>query len=407
MHKLLNKKSWIYILLGFISALKISFLGEIFIGELISLFLIIPILFFRNVSKDEILFISLAVSWFLLQIISDFLNQTNIEYMIKGVLTPVVFFSALIVHLYFFKNTKGDFLFYLMGFFINKIIFIIFFPNEYQVINSWKFGIGLAVLNIFLLLLDFNKVRFKTYFLIFCFIVLFLFYSFISDSRSIATLPVIGFILFYYSKKYSVLSFFKRNTLIKLIIPIVAGFAILNSAANYIFSNDLMSGILPIEAENKFKSQATSDIGLIFAGRTELLVSIQALRDSPLIGHGSWAQDVEGKYNFEYNYLRYISGSVDQILESENNLIPSHSFIMGAAVWFGLGGVVIWLLFMNKLLKSYFINISRLPIYFHVGIVLLLWDFLFSPFGADARWYTALFVASLLAYIYRLNIRDI
>ncbi|NNH76957.1 hypothetical protein HLH17_04560 [Acinetobacter sp. ANC 5380] len=399
--KLLHKKSLIYILFGFISALKISFLGEIFIGELASLFLIIPILLFRNISRDEILFVGLAISWFFLQIISDFFNQINIENMIKGVLTPVVFFSTLIVHLYFFKSAKGDFLFYLMGFFVNKIVYINFLPNEYQIINSWKFGLGAAFLNLGVLFFCLKKIGHKENILILTLIIFFVLYSFLSNSRSIATIPIIGVMLFYYSRNYKGLYFFKKNTLLKIIIPVIAVFLIVNVTANYIFSKGLIAGILPAESEDKFKAQATSDIGLILAGRTEFLVSINALKESPFIGHGSWAQDVEGKYNFQYNYLRYISGSVEQLRESETNLIPSHSFIMGAAVWFGLGGIVIWLLIINRVLKAYFSYNNILPLYFHIGIVFLLWDFLFSPFGAESRWYTALFVASLLAYIYR------
>ena len=134
-----------------------------------------------------------------------------------------------------------------------------------------------------------------------------------------------------------------------------------------------------------------------------MLISIKAILDSPILGHGSWARDITGYYNNEYNYIRYKAGIVENFNQVDRDFIPSHSFIFGAGVWYGIGGIILWFYLINNLLKDYFKYIIYLPIYFHVGIVIFVWNCFFSPFGAENRINTALFCSFFLAYIFSIK----
>ena len=53
--------------------------------------------------------------------------------------------------------------------------------------------------------------------------------------------------------------------------------------------------------QDKFQTQEEGRLGVLVGGRPETLVAIQAIRDSPIIGHGSFAVDPK------YNWLQRIS----------------------------------------------------------------------------------------------------
>ena len=53
----------------------------------------------------------------------------------------------------------------------------------------------------------------------------------------------------------------------------------------------LQAGELGDDAQLSMKSQSRGKLGLLIGGRPETLVSVRAALDSPLLGHGSWAQD--------------------------------------------------------------------------------------------------------------------
>jgi hypothetical protein len=159
---------------------------------------------------------------------------------------------------------------------------------------------------------------------------------------------------------------------------------------------------LPESAAEKYRSQASNPYGMLFAGRTELLISTQAFLDRPVLGHGSWAVD-DGTYISDYLRLRYLYG-VDEFQWREESyssrLIPAHSFLMGALVWAGVLGGVFWIYVFYMSVRALLLNLGHLPIYFYNGLFFLMWDIWFSPFAAVTRWSSALILAPLLAYVY-------
>lgn len=150
------------------------------------------------------------------------------------------------------------------------------------------------------------------------------------------------------------------------------------------------SGWLGADAQDKFLSQSSGNLSLILSGRAESLVSTQAIMDSPVIGHGSWAKDIN-----------YVSMLVD-ILEANglivtgdpyaSALIPSHSHLLGTWVEAGLMGGVFWMAVMGLGLKAVYATLrsgSSPPVFVGFILFLLIWDIVFSPFGAAQRFLIA------------------
>ena len=381
---------------GLICGLKLTLFGEIYVGEIVAIIFSPLYLIFRKISKNELYFLLACFLWSICQILSDIVNNTNFQDSLKGTLTPLVFLATILFYFIFLKKGEKSLALFLLGICFISIIQMLVLPSDYQKINIWKFGLGLMTLNVILIYFSFlskgNKLNLFIAFLIFLIV------SMVNDYRSMAFFPILGYLLYNFFQKRQVNLALSKFTIIKIIIPLVVSVILINFIAAKMFESGYLNGVLPSEVDQKFRSQATSDVGLILAGRSESLISLRAFMDAPFFGHGSWAKDY--RYVDEYILLRFKYGLSNEIVETDKELIPTHSYIMGSAVWYGFMGILIWLFITNLVLKNYFRYATKLPIYFHVGIILFLWNLLFSPFGADARWNTGLFFAVFFVFIW-------
>jgi hypothetical protein len=162
-------------------------------------------------------------------------------------------------------------------------------------------------------------------------------------------------------------------------------------ASKYTYEVIVQKGWMGDAELRKYENAAATKIGLL-SGRSEFFAAGFAIKDSPIMGYGSWALDKEGyglqcaewlgdeeKIRIESFYL--VHHFVDYI--------PSHSHIMGAWVWHGFLGFVFWL--------AVFIWIIR---YFRNGLLLCrpliafnamsfsgaLWALFFSPISMRIAW---------------------
>lgn len=126
-------------------------------------------------------------------------------------------------------------------------------------------------------------------------------------------------------------------------------------------------------------SNPYNPFGLLFAGRTETFVAIQAILDNPLIGFGSWGADPDGRY---WALLYELKG-LGQVV-TDRDYIPSHSIFVTGWLWggaLGLAGMV-WLTWLV-------LNSVRCVRWFPVGFrviayvlfAVMLWNWFFSPIG--------------------------
>jgi hypothetical protein len=154
------------------------------------------------------------------------------------------------------------------------------------------------------------------------------------------------------------------------------------------------------ESENqKFIGQAGGDYGVLVGGRPETLVAIQAIRDSPIIGHGSFPFGL--KYMQLKQDIQYEHGysDTDEAEEVDYPVIPTHSHLTLAWVEGGILGGICWIyiliLTMRGLLRLSTLRPHLAPLYSYL-LVSFLWDILYSPFGSVNRIRAAFYI--LLSY---------
>jgi hypothetical protein len=160
------------------------------------------------------------------------------------------------------------------------------------------------------------------------------------------------------------------------------------------------SGMLGVDAKDKYDLQSSGSLGILLGGRADSLASTQAIIDSPIIGHGSWARDI--------SYVELMVSRLEAAgyeVEGDplsSDLIPSHSHLLGAWVEAGILGAVFWLWASWIAICGLYNAITRVTVFTgfitFVGISLL-WDILFSPFALERRVITAAWLILMILTI--------
>lgn len=379
---------------------EIQMVGRLFVSELILLPVLLVLLFSRGsmlMSRLPRTFIMFGLIWLLSQVATDMIRSTTFEDYARG-WSKIVFlllnFSAIYLLL---NNKRRRFMLFAVGIAVGQILQFFITPNIFALDGYiWKFGVGYAVTLLLIIGSQWRRlvrISFVSETICGAAAVLNLFLGY----RSLGALCLVTALYMLYQRtskscKGAVRSVGSVKTVIGAIVlgscAIVLVGALYGSAAN--------AGWFGEDAKQKYEWQASGKLGFLVGGRPELLVSSMAIMDSPIIGHGSWAKDprysmllLEKLSNYDYE-----TGS-----ERNNDLIPTHSYLLGAWVESGILGAIFWfwvLLVSVKLL----IAMSRFR--FRLSILLafvafgLIWNILFSPLGAEGRIYTAYYVVLLM-----------
>lgn len=166
-----------------------------------------------------------------------------------------------------------------------------------------------------------------------------------------------------------------------------------------LYEHFVQAGWLGEDALQKYEMQIAGDYGLLLGGRSEILVSSLAILDSPLIGHGSWAKNCH--YSSLYVQLKQQAGySASE--EHEDCLIPAHSYLMGTWVEAGILGAIFWVWVLGlsiRVLTHIYIARNRLAPLVVFVVFTFMWDILFSPFAAWARFMVPYYIVLMLSQL--------
>lgn len=405
MHQTMKTKpNFFWIIIGIITTFKINIVGEIIIFEALAP---IYLLFnFRKIPlKSSILrtMTVLCLVWSAMQLFSDFSNGTDFKYSIKGVSAPLIFLSTFLALVAVTSGEKRKILSFVVGFVIQSSISVLINPTAYFLYEPWKWGLGSIILNFGLICLAFRGDSRSTRFMTILFVIITSFISIYFNARSLAVIPLaaLALHLIFMSRKLEFITsiFQKKNGVYIFLALFLLIFPLANIALKSIFSSEIFLSRVSEEAAVKYKTQANSNVNFFLAGRSEIYISFKAFLDAPLLGHGSWPQD-KNNYNSELSKFTFENGiNVGDTYDNlEAELIPAHSFIAGNLVWAGFFSSLIWIYTIHWTTRNYLRFGHGLPTYIHVGFFGLIWSIFFSPFGADNRWATSVFLCVLFCY---------
>ena len=381
-----------YILFGLSFNYKISFIGDLYMAQIIIIFVSIYT-FLRWSDKNllhdyEKIILFLVFLWLVNQIFSDIINKIDFIDYIRGNAKILVTFLSFYV---FFKLSKlKNFSLIKMLFWILlvKIFFLLLDVNDYEsFLFYFKMGIGSA----FTILIIITSYLY--------------FYKEQSELRGLALLGVV--LMGFLSLALEARALFLHNLLF-------AGFLLLNNRFkirnnfSLVLSTFLMalviSTIYQFLIDSNFLPQAlvekqeiqSGELGILLGGRTEIISSYKAILDAPLIGHGSWAKnceyvDVKTDVLFRMGYLK-------KSIPSMSCLIPTHSVIFGSWVTAGFFGFLTWFYLLFKIIKETLAALKFKNNYYELALYLLVlcvWHIIFSPYGGTRMMMLPLYIATI------------
>jgi hypothetical protein len=335
----------------------------------------------------------LGLLWLAAQVLTDVIRQSPMEDYSRGwskILLTVTHFAAIALLV---RQSQRRFILYGTGLVLGGALTFFLTPGEYAEYYPWKFGVGLPITILVCLLAGVIARQ--------------------SRIAAVAMITAIGAINVYLgfrslgavcaaSAIYSYFQFSpqlpkKRPRKLQAVLA-VAGLAAGVWGVSAIYAHGVQRGWFGEEELQKYETQSSGDAGVFLGGRNEFLAAASAIRDSPVIGHGSWAKDPKYKAVL-YDRMAEL-GYRNMGPELESDLIPSHSHLFGAWVESGIVGAVFWC-WVLWLTGSRLVRASgREPLFpFFASIaMLLIWNVLFSPYGADERFTATYFVYAMILF---------
>ena len=367
--------------------LQVEAIGRLYVAEFLML-LVLPMLV---IDRGGMLMAALpktvlilAAAWLGGQIVTDLVNGTPYADYSRGWARIVFFLLAFSVTYMLVYGNRRRIVLFAIGLSIGYMASLYLYPSEAILADPWKFGYGIPVttLGVVLALSPlFRRVSVFPVAILGALGVL----NMVLGLRSLAgvcfmtALYLVAQLIF--GKKGEKVT---PPTNVRLVFMLIVGIAAVWAViAAYEYA--ALEGLLGDDARDKYIDQTAEGYGVLLGGRHELLVSAQAIADSPILGHGSWAKDP-----LYAEMLMAMTRSPDEALEAAwfGDLIPTHSYLTGSWVEAGILGGVFWifvLFLVTKVLANLFQARDALsPLYVFLALQLV-WDVLFSPFGADRR----------------------
>jgi hypothetical protein len=352
-------------------------------------------------------FILLSVIWLLAQMLTDVIRDIPPEDFSRGWARIIFFLINFIGTYLLIDGNSRRIILYTIGLAIGQFLTFIITPSVIAIFYPWKFGYGSSLTLLIILCSQLQVVR-KYSFLsggIFAIAGILNFYF---DFRSLALACFMSVIFILTQPIYQDAQTTKsksverkyRNQSSWVSITVVISISLVTIYGLIsLYSVAASSGLLGEEVRTKYVLQSSGKFGLLLGGRTEIFASSVAIADSPIIGHGSWAKDPKYLAILEDNITDFGYERTGQDY-NDTGLIPSHSYILGAWVESGFFGTFVWfwllsLTFRLVVLLYKFKDLSLPLIVFFCST--LLWNILFSPFGATERISAAYYVSIVVA----------
>jgi len=367
---------------------SIPFIGTLYFSQILIIlsaifFFIKKKIIFDNKIKS-ILFLSFL--WILSASLSDLLNQNSFNNFARGFSKIIITSLSFYVFYCINKNINYGLIKIIAWIAVFKIVFVLIHTNSLEnILFYWKMGLGTSLIILINLYFISNK-RIKPLAII---------------------MMSIAFLSLYFQTRYLFLICFSSSVLTLLIKNKVISSYNFFKLFFVVFSLTLVSIIL-YQILLKFNFLPTTLIvkntfqdgkyTYLLGGRPEIISSLKAIKDAPLLGHGSWAQNCYyNTYLENFLYQNNYAYNYDDL--DKNCQIKGHSVILES--WFnhGILGFIFWVYILNNLIKNIKENITYKNKLFPLLIFitfLIIWDLFLSPYGGTRIIELPLFISILI-----------
>lgn len=421
MKRISKGSSFLLFFVGLGCYTQIYLYGCIAISELVA-FVIAPVLYIKNYSMLRRLkftpFINMVFMLLGSMVISSWYNHTPFPFVLKSFASIYSMFAYFVLFSVLLKDNLNGLRWVFIGVFLSSIISIFAFnPTAYVTVDGSGY-IGDAEVEDIISGQLFWTGKFKTFAqipvcgfymqfpLLFSLLAPVVFVGValattVSGRAASLAFLASGVMIIIGRKKVASMKLIGKHFFICLLTGIVA---LLVVKQVYVYA--AQNGYLSEDAQRKYEKQSQQGDGflsLLMHGRSGFFAAIPAALHRPILGYGASPRDTEGymerfilKYGSEEDIRFYRMSESRSLLNGIPRSMPAHSYIMGAWVSYGIGGLIfyVWVLYLiGRQIKRYLAAIPQWYGYFSMMLPLYLWNIFFSPFGF--RWQFGLLMACL------------
>lgn len=376
--------------------------GQLYLPEII-LLLVLPGLLFKRgrrlLGGAPRTLLLLGALWLFSQILTDVVHDTPFVDWSRGWARIGLFlvdFSALYLLL---RGDRGRVQWFMAGFAVGQILTYLVAPSESAVAEPWKFGYGEAVTLLAVVLANSAMAR-RTPTLGTAVLASVGVLNLVMGSRSLFLVCSLTAVYLFVVSRRSLTPLNESET--RRAWPVLAAVLVAALALAGGYGYAAANGWLGRDAAAKYSSQAGGEYGVLLGGRVGLLASSQAIADSPLLGHGSWAKDWKYQNFLDLRLAQLGYGGAPYTGEGVPP-IPSHSYLFQGWVEAGVIGAVFWAWMLFAVVRAVIVTYRGGDAYsplFAFAALLLAWNVLFSPFAAEQRFSAAVLLAVVLSVAY-------
>jgi len=322
----------------------------------------------------------LGVVWLFSQMATDVVRSSEPADYLRGWSKLFLTITHLATLWILIRGSLRRYFLYGFGWALGTIAMVLINPNEVAKDQPWKFALATPVTFLVLILATLLVKGTRRWIIPLIMVSMGLVHLF-SSLRSLGLICMAAAAYSYFLMKTYTNG--KRPGMAKMVgLGLVMALAVFGFVRFYEYAAE--SGLLNEKDQQKYTEQSSGSGGLLLGGRSESLATVQAVIDSPILGHGSWARDAKYHNLLEQKLLE--SGK-KVTYNPFGDLIPTHSFLMGAWVEAGAAGAIFWIYIFCQIFQT----LRRasggepfLAVFAFIGMAMM-WDILFSPYGAERR----------------------
>lgn len=375
------------------------------LGELIAISSI-PFFMDKRIARYLVWMIYPFLIWTLGICVSDFINNINPIFFLKGIMKPIfsVLWALFFMNI-FMKNHKVMILF-IAGFCFSGLQNYLF-PSawtEYYSDTDYAastFGLAPLLIAIFVFFATMVHTYFKKFPSYLIMAVCSIFFALLGLPRNLALVFfLVSAILYAYDHKN--LAFLRwlnlKNIKIRKLILLTFLVTVIFILFYYIYVFMVSMGYLGEDQLDKYEIQSAftiygnTPIGLLLSGRTEVFGAILAIIDNPILGYGSW-EGVSGRLSDYYTEAIYLVGVDANVLNRMTMFglqgVAGHSIFFTAWMENGIIAAIAFMILFKRILKgilwSYNLDVRFYQPWMFYTLTFLLWHFFFSPFSFSSR----------------------
>ena len=334
--------------------------------------------------------------WLLGTVLSDLYNPTSTLDATKGFARVVVLGVLIYALAYLVGRDIRRALFLWTGICLSLVLSTQLLPNGYFAGEPWKFGFAIPVtLGIFILassrLRKLAAPLAATMALV----------HFLAGSRSLAIVCAITVLILLLQSE-------SKSSRGRLLVVGVVGLGMLIGLVA-IYDSLSAGGFFGYERQVRASYQAAGQLGSFLTGRGEFLFSLQSIAEKPLLGVGSYGQPSSEVLNAQVSYLAsegYATVARDYL---RDGIASFHSELLGSVAENGILALPFWVVIVFIFARGIGAVLTRraelAPLVAFLS-VLGLWDALFSPLGADRKFWVAASVVTVIALTAPWKVKD-